>query len=239
MASKCNFLGSEFIHIVDPKQVHNTVGYHQGLGSLDDYAYEIPESNLSERQGASNPDLVCTLGGDGLLMYASMLFPGPCPPILCIAGGSLGFLTLFTRDEMVDAIRTSLGLVGLVQRNQDVHSMSYYPTSPSLYVDGQGGVSNTNLPMSPCIRMSMRMRLDCIITNRQGDIQARYNVLNELVIDRGSSPYLASLECFVDDVHMTTVQGDGIIFSTPTGSTAYSMSAGMIIHLSVTLSLDL
>ena len=46
------------------------------------------------------PDLVCTLGGDGLLMHASMLFQGPVPPIMSIAGGSLGFLTPFKEAEM-------------------------------------------------------------------------------------------------------------------------------------------
>ena len=65
----------------------------------------------------------------------------------------------------------------------------------------------------------------------EGKTRARFNVLNEVVIDRGSSPYLASLETFCDDTHLTTVQADGIIFSTPTGSTAYSMAAGgSVVH---------
>jgi NAD+ kinase len=34
------------------------------------------------------------------------------------------------------------------------------------------------------------------------------------VVDRGSSPYLAALECYCDDVHLTTVQADGVIFAT-------------------------
>ena len=43
------------------------------------------------------PDLVITIGGDGLLLFASSLFPQSCPPILPIAGGSLGFLTSFPK----------------------------------------------------------------------------------------------------------------------------------------------
>lgn len=42
----------------------------------------------------------------------------------------------------------------------------------------------------------------------------------------GSSPYLTNLECYCDEEHLTTVQADGLIIATPTGSTAYSMSAG-------------
>jgi NAD+ kinase len=51
-------------------------------------------------------------------------------------------------------------------------------------------------------------------------------VLNELVIDRGPSPYVSNLSLFGDDSLLTVIQADGVIFSTPTGSTAYSLSAG-------------
>ncbi|KAI7872498.1 ATP-NAD kinase-like domain-containing protein [Spinellus fusiger] len=54
----------------------------------------------------------------------------------------------------------------------------------------------------------------------------KYHVLNDLVIDRGPSPYMSLLELFGDDKHLTTVQADGLAISTPTGSTAYSLSAG-------------
>lgn len=58
--------------------------------------------------------------------------------------------------------------------------------------------------------------------------------LNEVVVNRGPSPFLTMLECFVDDNFVTTVQADGVIIATPTGSTAYSMSAGgSIVHPSV------
>ena len=59
-----------------------------------------------------------------------------------------------------------------------------------------------------------------------GDDHATLQVLNEIVIDRGPSSYLSDLDVYVDDVYLTTVQGDGLIISTPTGSTAYSLSAG-------------
>ena len=53
-----------------------------------------------QQQQQVMPNLICTLGGDGLLMHVGMLFQGPSPPILCVAGGSLGFLTSFqVRDD--------------------------------------------------------------------------------------------------------------------------------------------
>jgi len=83
------------------------------------------------------------------------------------------------------------------------------------------------------LMLSLRMRLTCTIL-REGKPHQEFNVLNEVVIDRGSSPYLSNLECYCDGQHLTTVQADGIIIATPTGSTAYSMSAGgSIMHPSV------
>lgn len=52
----------------------------------------------------------------------------------------------------------------------------------------------------------------------------KYQVINDLVIDRGPSPYMSLLELFGNDQHLTTVQADGLAISTPTGSTAYSVS---------------
>lgn len=42
-------------------------------------------------------------------------------------------------------------------------------------------------------------------------------VLNEVVIDRGPSPYLSNIDLYLDGKHITSVQGDGLIVSTPTG----------------------
>ena len=60
----------------------------------------------------------------------------------------------------------------------------------------------------------------------EGAVHATHHVLNECLIDRGSSPSMVKTEVFVDGHHITTVQADGLIIATPSGSTAYSMSAG-------------
>jgi NAD+ kinase len=53
-----------------------------------------------------------------------------------------------------------------------------------------------------------------------------FHIINELVIDRGPSPYSLQLEIYFDGNYMTTMIGDGLIISTPNGSTAYNLSAG-------------
>jgi NAD+ kinase len=50
--------------------------------------------------------------------------------------------------------------------------------------------------------------------------------VNEIVFHRALNPTLIELAIHVDDTYLNTFLADGIIFSTPTGSTAYSLSAG-------------
>jgi NAD+ kinase len=52
------------------------------------------------------------------------------------------------------------------------------------------------------------------------------HALNEIVIDRGPSAALVELVCYCDGLEITKIAADGIIIATPTGSTAYSLSAG-------------
>ncbi len=50
--------------------------------------------------------------------------------------------------------------------------------------------------------------------------------LNDVVIDRGPSPRILNIEAFVDGDYLFTLSADGLIVSTPTGSTAYSLASG-------------
>ncbi|KAI9813432.1 MAG: NAD(+) kinase [Pycnora praestabilis] len=80
------------------------------------------------------------------------------------------------------------------------------------------------------MRVNLRMRFTCTVyrNDARGEMEEaeQFEVLNELVIDRGPSPYVSNLELYGDNELLTVVQADGCIFSTPTGSTAYSLSAG-------------
>ncbi|KAF3491079.1 ferric reductase [Arthroderma uncinatum] len=150
-------------------------------------------------------DLVITLGGDGTVLFTSWLFQRVVPPILSFSLGSLGFLTNFEFSKYKEHLNQIMGDLGM--------------------------------------RVNLRMRFTCTVYRanaKNGNKAApaeeveRFEVVNELVIDRGPSPYVSNLEVYGDDELLTVVQADGCIFSTPTGSTAYSLSAGgSLIHPSI------
>ncbi|CAH0475588.1 unnamed protein product [Peronospora belbahrii] len=76
--------------------------------------------------------------------------------------------------------------------------------------------------------MSLRSRLACTIYRggKKREISGNLHALNEIVIERGSSGALVELNCYCDGLEVTKIAADGIIIATPTGSTAYSLSAG-------------
>ena len=78
-----------------------------------------------------------------------------------------------------------------------------------------------------------RMLLNASVL-RNGENIEDFNVLNDIVINKGALARILNLKVFVDDQYMTSYRADGLIIASPTGSTAYSLSAGgPIIHPSM------
>jgi NAD+ kinase len=61
---------------------------------------------------------------------------------------------------------------------------------------------------------------------RGGEVVARYEALNDAVVAKTSIARMIDLDAHVDNQFVCAYKADGLIISTPTGSTAYSLSAG-------------
>ncbi len=79
-----------------------------------------------------------------------------------------------------------------------------------------------------------RLLLDAEVT-RDGKEVATNQALNDVVVDKGAIGRMIEFELFIDGEFIYNLRSDGLIVSTPTGSTAYAMSAGgPILHPTLT-----
>ncbi|XP_042155408.1 NAD kinase isoform X2 [Oncorhynchus tshawytscha] len=158
-------------------------------------------------------DFIICLGGDGTLLYASSLFQS-VPPVMSFHLGSLGFLTPFNFDTYQSQVTQIIeGNAAIILRSR-------------LRVVKESREKNARVDKKGIIMTK---------GDSEGSRKAmQYQVLNEVVVDRGPFSYLSNVDLFLDGHLITTVQGDGVIVSTPTGSTAYAVAAGAsMIHPNV------
>jgi NAD+ kinase len=67
--------------------------------------------------------------------------------------------------------------------------------------------------------------------HRLGERVANYTVLNDVVINKGALAKIIDIKATIGDTYLSTFKADGLIISTPTGSTGYSLAAqGPIIY---------
>ncbi|XP_035994284.1 NAD kinase b [Fundulus heteroclitus] len=170
-------------------------------------------------------DLIICLGGDGTLLYASSLFQGSVPPVMAFHLGSLGFLTPFKfesyRTEVAKVLEGNAAItlrsrlkVKVVKDMLQRTGQQPENREPTLEHNGLLPHGHTN--------------------SEAGKVTLQLQALNEVVVDRGPSSYLSNVDLYLDGRLITSVQGDGVIVSTPTGSTAYAAAAGAsMIHPNV------
>lgn len=74
--------------------------------------------------------------------------------------------------------------------------------------------------------LEKRSMLNIELLNVEGEIRKSEYALNDAVLSNGSISRVVDLELYEGGVHIANYRSDGMIIATPTGSTAYSLSAG-------------
>lgn len=136
--------------------------------------------------------------------------------VVCLGGdGVILHASNLFRGAVPPVVSFNLGSLGFLTS----HAFEEYRQDLQRVIHGNDTVDG--------VYITLRMRLRCeIFRNGKAMPGKIFDVLNEVVVDRGSNPYLSKIECYEHDRLITKVQGDGVIIGTPTGSTAYSTAAG-------------
>ena len=169
-------------------------------------------NNLLAKRRPHTFDFVVTLGGDGTVLYASWLFQRVVPPVLSFALGSLGFLTKFDFDDYQDTLTKAF---------RDGITISL-----RLRFEGTIMRSAPRADKDDHRDLVEELIGEEIDEHRTHKPDRTFEILNDIVVDRGPNPTMSTIELFGDEEHLTTVQADGICVATPTGSTAYNLAAG-------------
>jgi NAD+ kinase len=137
-------------------------------------------------------DFVITLGGDGTVLYASWLFQRIVPPVLSFALGSLGFLTKFDFGDFQKTLSGALneGVTVSLRLRFEATVMRSQKTGSRLKVDGEHAEDDVDGgyelgPTRDLVEELIGEEKDDEYTHRP---DATYEVLNEVVVDRGPNP---------------------------------------------------
>ncbi|MGI6327200.1 MAG: NAD(+)/NADH kinase [Saccharofermentanales bacterium] len=186
-----------------------------------DYSLAIRAADYIRQAGATavaGPDYKGSLlAGSGQVELADY---ATCDLAVCL-GGDGTFLSLvhLVGHESIPVIGVNLGSVGFLP---EILPDQLRPAIARL--------------VSGDYQLEQRMMLDVSCFDHNQVLLGEGFALNDAVVSRGASPRIVTLELTINQETVDRIPGDGLIVSTPTGSTAYSLSAGgPIIHPELSL----
>jgi len=137
-----------------------------------------------------------------------------------MASRPLNFVVVLGGDGTLLSAARAVAKAGIPVLGVNLGSLGFLTEVPlaELYSTLQGIEEN-------CCGVESRSMLHCQLL-RAGSCVAAYDALNDVVVDKSAIARLIHYDLYIDQVFVSTYQADGLIVSTPTGSTAYSLAAG-------------
>jgi len=149
-------------------------------------------------------DLAIALGGDGTILSQAREFVDTDIPLLGVNLGHLGFLAEFDLDTFMDSAEEILGPGTLLFRERTLVEAMIFSTEVEI----------------ACDLTAMNRE------ERRSNARFQGVALNECAVVSGPPFRMIELALQLDSHPTPTIKGDGLIISTPTGSTGYNVSAG-------------
>ncbi|WFD25258.1 NAD(+) kinase [Malassezia nana] len=174
-------------------------------------------------------DFVITLGGDGTVLFSSWIFQANVPPVIPFSLGSLGFLTPFSFDNYKPTLEHILSNGARLHMRMRFRATVYRAMDNIDPATARQRRKALQKGDSDYMIRSISKRGWCAVEMHPGadgfdtpDLPVQdvhcfktapvetFEFLNDLVVDRGPSPYVTMLEVFSDDSHLTTAHADGL-----------------------------
>jgi len=135
--------------------------------------------------------------------------------LVCLGGdGTILGLANRMRDRSIPILAVNVGSLGFLT---DVKTDEMFDELQAYFLDQS--------------RTEERLMLACSVRNEKNRMERRFQALNDIVVSREGLTRLLRVRVDVSGQTLTHFSGDGVIVATPTGSTAYSLSAGgAIVH---------
>lgn len=152
----------------------------------------------------SGTECVLVLGGDGTLLSTAKKSIGADTPLIGVNLGGLGYLAEVEVAAIDEAIAHLL--------------KGEYHVEERMMLEGQAVIGQQATPSNANTSAADKMVA--------GTEEVWISALNDVVLSRRLDLQLIGYRVYVNDVFLSDFYGDGIILSSPTGSTGYNMSAG-------------
>ncbi len=153
----------------------------------------------------NDTECMLVLGGDGTLIRAATRTHDRAIPLIGINMGTLGYLCEVKEDKVFTAIDRLMSDTFMVEERMMLEG---------IIVRNSKEKSSNSEKQTNCIN------------KRKAREWVKYSALNDLVIHRPADLSILRLHIYVNGEPLTTYEADGVIISTPTGTTGYNLSAG-------------